>query len=172
MKNRYDMEKLKYNQHNAFRNLEENGIKVCFDENEQKLLKLIFTPIFLALRQEIFTSSISLVYTYRQSEQTEEFAAADGLCNISAEYRTVSIGISVEALHSDPDYATMVLIHEITHSLCKKGTDPDFFMRMDRLLFKYNRLTKSKIRNDYSEKGVRQIAFDNRSDMIRIIPDE
>lgn len=85
----------------------------------------MFTPVFFALREDIFTSDLSLVYLYRQSEQSDEFLEADGLCNISAEYGTISIGISVEALKYDLDYSVMVLIHEITHLLCK-GTSPTF----------------------------------------------
>lgn len=162
-----DMEQLKCDKAKAYRFLAENGIQLCFDSDKMKLLKLLFTSIFFALREEIFTSNLSLVYLYRQSEQSDKFAGEDGLCNISVEYETTSIGISVEALEYDLDYAVMVLIHEITHLLCK-GTSTDFFMRMDKLLYKYNRFTNSRICNDYLEKEIRQFAVDSRSGVIRV----
>lgn len=162
-----DMEQLKRDKTKAYRYLKDTGIQLCFDSYENKLLRLLFTPIFFALMDDIFTSNLSLVYLYRQSEQSDEFAEVDGLCNISVEYGTTSIGISAEALEYDLDYAVMVLIHEITHLLCK-GTSPDFFMRMDKLLHKYNRFTNSRICNDYSEKGVRLFNLDHRSGIIRV----
>ena len=162
-----NMEQLKCDKAKAYRFLEDNGIKLCFDSYENKLLRLLFTPIFFALMDDIFTSDLSLVYLYRQGEQLDKFAEVDGLCNISVEYGTTSIGISAEALEYDLDYAIMVLIHEITHLLCK-GTSPDFFMCMDKLLYKYNRFTNSRICNDYSEKEVRRFAADSRSGFIRV----
>lgn len=165
-----DIELLKRDKAKAYRFLADNGIRLCFDSDKMKLLKLLFTSIFFALRDDIFTSDLSLIYLYRQSEQSGKFAGADGLCNISAEYGTTSIGISAEALEYDRDYAVMVLIHEITHLLCK-GTSPDFFMRMDKLLYKYNRFTKSKICNDYSEKGVKRFTVDSRSGFIGVPQD-
>lgn len=163
----YDIERLKRDKEKAYRFLTDNAIRLCFDSAKLKLLKLLFASIFFALREEVFTTNLSLVYLYRQSEQSGEFAEVDGLCNISVEYGTTSIGISAEALEYDLDYAVMVLIHEITHLLCK-GTSPDFFMRMDKLLNKYNRFTNSRICNDYSEKGVRQFNLDSRSGIIRV----
>ena len=65
------------------------------------------------------------------------------------------------------DYAVMVLIHEITHLLCKR-TSPDFFMCMDKLLYKYNRFTNSRICNDYSEQGLKRFAADSRSGFIGV----
>lgn len=162
-----DTNQLKRDKEKAYKFLTNNGIKPCFDSYDNKLLRLLFTPIFFALIDDIFTSDLSLVYLYRQSEQSDEFAEVDGLCNISVEYGTTSIGISAEALEYDLDYAVMVLIHEITHLLCK-GTSPDFFMRMDKLLHKYNRFTTSKICNDYMEKGVRQFNLDSRSGFIGV----
>lgn len=162
-----DIELLKRDKAKAYKFLEDNGIRLCFDSDKMKLLKFLLMPIFLALRDEIFTSDLSLIYLYRQAEQSEKFAGSDGLCNISAEYGTTSIGISAEALEYDADYAVMLIIHEIAHLLCK-GTTPDFFVRMDKLLNKYNRLTNSKIYNDYSEQGVKRFAFDSRSGIIGV----
>lgn len=163
----YDTERLKRDKEKAYKFLTDNAIRLCFDSDKMKLLKLLFTQIFFVLRDDIFTSDLSLVYLYRQSEQSDKFAEVDGLCNISEEYGTTSIGISVEALEYSLDYAAMVLIHEITHLICK-GTSPDFFVRMDKLLNKYNRFTNSKICNDYSEKGVKQFNLDSRSGIIRV----
>lgn len=87
-----DMEQLKCDKEKAYNFLTDNGIRLCFDSYENKMLRMLFTPIFFALIEEIFTSNLSLVYLYRQSKQSDEFAEVDGLCNISVEYGTTSIG--------------------------------------------------------------------------------
>lgn len=144
-----NIDKIKNDHETALRYVHEQGIKICTDESERERAMLFLLPIFQVFREEISTSSLSLIYLYRQSEQSEEFADFDGRCYVSADCDTSSIGLSVELLHADNDYCVMVILHELAHLL--RVGDENFFRIMDELVQRYNSATKSMIANDYSE---------------------
>jgi len=143
------LDKLKNNHETALRYVHEQGIKICTDESERERAMLFLLPIFQVFYDEISRSSLSLIYLYRQSEQSVEFSEIDGQCNISADCDTSAIGLSVELLHADNDYCIMVALHELAHLL--QNGEENFFRVMDELVQKYNSVTNSMIVNDYRE---------------------
>lgn len=143
------LDKLKSNHETALRYVHEQGIKICTDASERERSMRFLLPIFQVFYDEISHSSLSLIYLYRQSEQSAEFADFDGRCYTSADCDTSSIGLSVELIHANPDYTTMVIIHELAHLL--RVGDENFFRIMDELVQRYNSVTNSMIVNDYSE---------------------
>lgn len=157
------LDKLNSNHETALRYVHEQGIKICTDETERERAMLFLLPIFQVFYDEISHSSLSLIYLYRQSEQSAEFADFDGQCNISANCDTSAIGLSVELLHADNDYCVMVALHELAHLL--QNGEENFFRVMDELVQKYNAATGSRIINDYSESEESSVIHHDTDDL-------
>ncbi len=150
-----NIEQLKKNRSTALKLVEDEGIRICFDEVERERAKQFLLPLFRVFEKELTGGRLSLVYLYRQSEQRERFSWCDGQCNVfihpSGKRRIIAIGLSVELMSAPSDYAAMVFMHEMAH-MRYNGKSPFFFLYMDRLISRYNKATGASVVNDYKEK--------------------
>ena len=126
------------------------GIKICYDQEAREMLRIFLLPLVKVFHCEITESRLSLIYLYRQSEQIEKFSKCDGQCNIFDVPPVAAIGLSIEMMQGEWEYAVMVFIHELTH-LKYLGTDERFFPYMDELLKRFNDEMGTRITNDYKE---------------------
>lgn len=147
----YNLTRLERDRDATMQRIKDDGIIMCFDKGEREKAKRLLYSVFRVLERELLESKLSLLYVYRQSEQSAKFSAYDGMCRIFGDNcKAAAIGLSVELLDGDQDYAAMVLIHEIAH-MKYSGDDPRFFEYMDELIAKYNGATGAHVVNDYRE---------------------
>lgn len=151
----------------ALRLVNQRGIILCYDSRELQLIKNAFLPILKTFPVEIYDVNLSLLYVYRQSEQTDK-GKFDATCDFNTKFflhtfYNSSIGISAEALNcGDPDYVTMLFIHELTHLIYGDTEERDFFRHMDGLLERYNAINKTSIQNDYVETTLENLKATRR----------
>lgn len=96
----------------------QDGVVFCADQTERAKAKQ-----HLAQMQDVFPDYIAqldVIYLYRQAEQTapcwQESDGVETLKTNNAEGRLFrAIGLSVEALHTSPEYFKSLFIHELTH---------------------------------------------------------
>lgn len=140
----------------ARRLLLDQGIVLSDDPAALAKLRDVFTSIFLALHREIMArGTLSLVYCYDQDRQPSRISCCDGYSSVSERLtdgrRVSSAGLSVQALFYSRDYSTMVLLHELTHTLYKVPSEHGiaFHGHLDRLIARYNAATGAAVKNDY-----------------------
>ena len=148
-------QQLKKDRDAALQLVKADGLRLCFDMQERDKAKEIFLPILQVFEDELSNSPLSLIFLYKESEQTGEFAYCDGLCypfcNEEENREFSAIGVSVELINGDPDFRDMVILHEMTHLFYGK-CEPGFFGLMDILLRRFNEATGRSIKNDYCER--------------------
>lgn len=151
-----NLSELQQDHDTARRLLLEQGVVLADDPTAWAKLREVFTSVFLVLHREIMErGTLSLIYCYDQDKQPPRIAACDGYSSISEKLtdgrRVSSAGISVQALRYGRDYAVMVLLHELTHTLYRAPTEhgPEFHKHLDKLIAKYNASTGKRIKNDY-----------------------
>ena len=132
----------------------EQGIRICLDPAERELAKRIFTPLSAVFWPDLLCSCLSLVYVYDQGAQSPAVKKCDGYSSVSERQndgrRVASIGISLQALHAEEDYAVLIFLHELCHVLY--GVPPHgrrFHQKLDLLIERYNRATGAAVSNDY-----------------------
>lgn len=135
----------------------EQGIIICLDDNERQYAKKVFKPIGEIFRDEMLSSSLSLIYLYDQNKQPPHIAKNDGYASVSKMLkdgrRVSSIGISIQALHNTKEYAVLVFLHELTHILyyTEQEHGTVFHNYLDSLIERYNAATSERVKNDYFE---------------------
>lgn len=138
----------------ALRLLDRQGLVRCTDQQWVAEAKRLFLPIVVALRETIMGSCLSLVYVYNQRQQPANLAKNDGYSSVSERQkdgrRVASIGVSVQALKRGEEYASLVLLHELTHVLKSYPVDHgvEFHRELDRLIAQYNQRTGGHVVND------------------------
>lgn len=113
--------------------------------SEQNKLQRMFSRVRYALgtaAKDI--NEIGAVYLFDDEEA--ERLDIDGQC-CRFKDGTVAIGLYI-GIMSEPEYATMVLIHEIAHLKCWEHNKV-FHEYLDELIGAYNKATGSTIENDY-----------------------
>lgn len=140
----------------ARRLLLDQGVVLADDPGAWAKLREVFTSVFLVLHREIMErGTLSLVYCYDQDKQPPRITGCDGYSSISEKLtdgrRVSSIGVSVQALFYSRDYAVMLILHELTHTLYWVPSEHGiaFHGHLDRLIAAYNAATGAAIRNDY-----------------------
>ena len=124
-------------------------------------MREILIKVFAAIPNVVFTSILSLVYTYDMTRQPSAISKSDGYSSISEHLsdgrQVASIGISLQALQSGPDYATLVFLHELAHVTIDrrlvKGEHSAFLFWLDQLITRFNKYHSSRIINDIANKA-------------------
>lgn len=162
----YDLEALRRDHDTALRLLDQQGLVRCMDPHWVAEAKRMFLPVIVALQDAVMGSVLSLVYVYDQRQQPPNIAFCDGYSSASEQMqdgrRVASIGVSIQALQQGDAYATMVLLHELTHILKAYPVEHgvEFHAQLDRLIDRFNAATGSNLVND--RFGL-QMRYDSRS---------
>ncbi len=114
----------------------------------QELLDIIANIAIPLMEKKPDARMLKLVYAYKQSRQNSKYRESDGICNNHKDM-TTSIGISVEILNGDPEYAAFVFMHELMHMQYYEHSTIQFHQALDRIIQRFNQVTKSNIKNDY-----------------------
>lgn len=140
----------------AMRELEKQGLVFSDDPVAWAALREIFTSVFLCFHREIMDrGTLALVYTYDQNRQPLRIAGCDGYSSVSEPLtggrRVSSVGVSVQALFYSREYAIMILLHELTHTLSGFSSEhgQEFHAYLNKLIARYNRATGASVKNDY-----------------------
>lgn len=139
----------------AYKFIKEQGIIICLDDDERRHAKKVFKLVGEIFRDEMLSSSLSLIYLYDQNKQPPHIAKNDGYSSVSKKLkdgrRVSSIGISIQALNNTKEYAVLVFLHELTHVLYRTEQEHDtvFHNYLDSLIEKYNAATGERVKNDY-----------------------
>lgn len=117
-------------------------------------------PVFLAIQGIFpgFWECVTLAFCYVVAEQPEDLRA-DGYCwvDVTSDAGVLyGIGLSYEATEKGFVYASLVVLHELTHILCEiAGTckvhehDQHFHNVLDGLITRFNTQTGLEVKNDY-----------------------
>lgn len=138
--------------------LRRGGMNPAHDPVMREELRRVFTPVFIALQDEITTKNpLNFVYCYDQDAQPPRISACDGYSSVHVDRltgrRVASIGISVQALRAGEDFAGLILLHELAHVLIDDTAahdhDEAFHALLDQLIERFNQKTGKAIVNDY-----------------------
>ena len=113
------------------------------------------TALARLFMEEITRSPLCAMYCYRCSDQPESSPAfeTDGYSSwgTNGTLEIGSIGLAVEILHGDMDYAAFVWLHELAHLMVRDGHTDLFEAMLNELVEKYNSLIGTNLQNDYAE---------------------
>lgn len=95
---------------------------------------------------------LDTIFVFRESDQREEFQGADGwLWWFDGMGKTrFALGVSIEVLEGDQNYAVLVVLHELAHLRSGQPHNACFSGCLDVLINQYNKATGEGIENDYS----------------------
>ena len=92
------------------------------------------------LLPDVVARGLVFFYVYRQRDQENDLQDADGICwyhTLSDGEVLFAVGISVEALRQGERYATLVILHELSHVLRDTGHDMVFHDVLNDLICRY-----------------------------------
>lgn len=149
------LESLRRDHDTAVLLLKKQGMVICRDPAWMEKLEDIFIRVSLALFDVILGCDLALVYCYDQQQQPPRQSINDGYSSVHQHTtdgrRVSSVGVSIQALQRGPEYAVMVLIHELGHV-----TEPNapehgrqFHECVDRMIERYNKTFGANVTNDY-----------------------
>lgn len=126
------------------------GAVVCDDPKERKRLLDYIVPVAAVFPDLV--KQVNATYVYRMEEQKKKAAGADGMSwkDVAGQNGTLyAIGISVEALNSEPDYAAFVFMHELAYVVAGERHTTAFHDKLNEMIHIYNKATGSDIVNDF-----------------------
>ena len=138
--------------------IRQQGVIFADDPIAKGQAREILAKIFLAMPDVIFSSILSLVYVYDQGVQPPAISGNDGYASISERLpdgrKVASIGISTQAIKCGPEYAALIVMHELAHitvngRLVSGQHGGAFHIWLDMLIRRYNSYHHTSIKNDY-----------------------
>lgn len=147
-------QQLKKDRNTLLQYVKADGFHISFDADIREKAKEIFFPVLQVFKDELSSSPLSLIFLYKASEQTGEFAGCDGIWlsyNDEENREITTIGISIELINGSLDYCLMVILHQLTHQFCN-GCPQGFFGVMDTVFRRFNEATGRSFKNDYCER--------------------
>ena len=133
---------------------EESGIIIDYSRDQDYELLDLIAPA-MALFKGIM-QHVALLYTFRLSDQGEEFATTGGYNlkfeNLKTGEKCYSIGISDYAISLGPEMAVFVFLHELCH--CIDGLmahGPEYHAVLSGMIEIYNWRFGTDIKNDKNQ---------------------